>query len=151
MARSRDEVVVVGVEPLGHFLRRHPRVAACQREVQVEAFAAAEALRDRPEQECDVQDLVVERWRVGQRGIRGPESEFNEARQVRSLRSWAWGIEQGGVVLCGSDQLVEKRHFFLYRRRFAPFGVHRIEIHHLRAPISLPGAAYIRQHRRGAG
>ena len=44
-----DEVVVVGVEPFGHFLRRHPRVAACQREVQVEAFAAAEALRDRPE------------------------------------------------------------------------------------------------------
>ena len=77
-----DEVVVVGVEPLGHFLRRHPRVAACQREVQVEALAAAKALRDCPEEECDVQDLVVERRRVGQRGIRSAESEFDEARQV---------------------------------------------------------------------
>ena len=43
------------------------------------------------------------------------------------------GIEQGSIVLRGADQLVEKRHFFFYRCRFAPFGVHRIEIHHLRA------------------
>ena len=43
------------------------------------------------------------------------------------------GIEQGSIVLRGADQLVEKSHFFFYRCRFAPFGVHRIEIHHLRA------------------
>ena len=77
-----DEVVVVRVEPLRHLFGADLVVAAGQREVEVEALPADEARRDSTQENRGVQDVVVERGRVGQRGVRGIQTELNEARQV---------------------------------------------------------------------
>ena len=77
-----NEVVVVRVEPLRHLFGADLVVAAGQREVEVEALPADEARRDSTQENRGVQDVVVERGRVGQRGVRGIQTELNEARQV---------------------------------------------------------------------
>ena len=77
-----DEVVVVRVEPLRHLFGADLVVAAGEREVEVEALPTDETRRDGTQENRGVQDVVVERGRVGQRGVRGVQTELNEARQV---------------------------------------------------------------------
>ena len=60
----RNEIVVIGIEPLGHLHRRLRRVAPRQREVGVEAdFAVVETetLGNRTQQHAHVEHMIVER------------------------------------------------------------------------------------------
>ena len=74
--------MVVRVEPLRHFFGADLVVAAGEREVEVESLPTDETRRDGTQENRGVQDVVVERGRVGQRGVRGVQTELNEARQV---------------------------------------------------------------------
>ena len=77
-----DEVVVVRVEPLRHLFGADLVVTAGQREVEVEASPADEARRDGAQEDRGVQDMVVQGRGIGQGGVGGVQTEFNEARQV---------------------------------------------------------------------
>ena len=67
-ADFRDEVVVVRVEPLCHLLRRRRVVAAGQGEVQIVSRAPGKTFGNGAQEHRDVEDLVVEGERFGNRG-----------------------------------------------------------------------------------
>ena len=67
-ADFRDEVVVVRVEPLCHLLRRRRVVAAGKGKVKVVSRAPGKAFGNGAEEHRDVEDLIVERERFGNRG-----------------------------------------------------------------------------------
>ena len=100
----RDEVVVIGVEPLGHLERRVLALTAGDREVagQIDRAGlirkARESRRDRPDRDSGVEHLVVERERLRDRRVVPPEAELDQA--IASRRAQFGG---DALELCGVD------------------------------------------------
>ena len=82
-ANLRNQVVVVRIEPLGHFQRCNLRIAASQGKVQIQSFEGAVALGNRAQKRDCIQNLVVERESFRDRRIIFAEAELGEAVMSR--------------------------------------------------------------------
>src|SRR5690606_22702928 len=105
------EVVVVRVEPLRHLERRILALAARDREVTREIDAALgirerrEAARDRAERDGGVENLVVVRERLGDRGVVAPEPERDESRARRTAQLGGRALELADVDAARPERL----------------------------------------------
>ena len=82
-ANFGNQVVVVRVEPLGHFQRCNLRVATSQGEVQIQPFEGTVALGNRAQKSDRIQNLVVECESFGDRRIIFAEAKLDEAVMSR--------------------------------------------------------------------
>ncbi len=103
LADLRNQVVVVGVEPLGHFQRGAGLVAAGQHERgggvdgAVGGGQVGEAGGQGGKRDGGVQDLVVVGEVAGQRGVGGAQAQAGQLGKVGLLQFAGRGV-QGGLV-----------------------------------------------------